>query len=151
MSEELRIDIKSMTLPELTALMKEWGEPGFRAGQLFSWLHEKRVTDWAEMTNLSAALRQKLAERCTLTHLTVLHRLESAIDGHPEVPLPPGGWQLHRNGADEVQAWQQPVHLHPGGLPHGLQFLCVHPGRPGAPSAAFGNAGTGVRNGAPER
>lgn len=29
MSEELRIDIKSMTLPELTALMKEWGEPGF--------------------------------------------------------------------------------------------------------------------------
>ena len=81
MSEELRIDIKSMTLPELTALMKEWGEPGFRAGQLFSWLHEKRVTDWAEMTNLSAALRQKLAERCTLTHLTVLHRLESAIDG----------------------------------------------------------------------
>ena len=41
MSEELRIDIKSMTLPELTALMKDWGEPGFRAGQLFSWLHEK--------------------------------------------------------------------------------------------------------------
>ena len=35
MSEELRIDIKSMTLPELTALMKDWGEPGFRAGQLF--------------------------------------------------------------------------------------------------------------------
>ena len=61
MSEEQRIDIKSMTLPELTALMKEWGEPGFRAGQLFSWLHDKRVTDWSEMTNLSAALRQKLA------------------------------------------------------------------------------------------
>lgn len=54
MSEELRIDIKSMTLPELTALMKDWGEPGFRAGQLFSWLHEKRVRDWSEMTNLSA-------------------------------------------------------------------------------------------------
>ena len=55
MSEELRIDIKSMTLPELTALMKDWGESGFRAGQLFSWLHEKRVQDWSEMTNLSAA------------------------------------------------------------------------------------------------
>lgn len=81
MSEELRIDIKSMTLPELTALMKDWGEPGFRAGQLFSWLHEKRVRDWSEMTNLSAALRQKLAERCTLTQLTVLHRLVSSIDG----------------------------------------------------------------------
>ena len=81
MSEELRIDIKSMTLPELTALMKDWGESGFRAGQLFSWLHEKRVRDWSEMTNLSAALRQKLAERCTLTQLTVLHRLVSSIDG----------------------------------------------------------------------
>ena len=41
----MREDIKSMTLPELTALMKDWGEPGFRAGQLFSWLHEKRVRD----------------------------------------------------------------------------------------------------------
>lgn len=70
-----------MTLPELTALMKDWGEPGFRAGQLFSWLHEKRVRDWSEMSNLSAALRQELAERCTLTQLTVLHRLVSSIDG----------------------------------------------------------------------
>ena len=46
MGEELRIDIKSMTLPELTALMKAWREPGVRAGQLFSWLQEKRVRDW---------------------------------------------------------------------------------------------------------
>ena len=55
MSEELRIDIKSMTLPELTALMKDWGEPGFRAGQLFSWLHEKRVRDWSEALLSSTA------------------------------------------------------------------------------------------------
>ena len=144
MSEELRIDIKSMTLPELTALMKDWGEPGFRAGQLFSWLHEKRVRDWSEMTNLSAALRQKLAERCTLTQLTVLHRLVSSIGRHPEVPLPAGGRQLHRNGADEIQARQQPVHLHPGGMPHGLQLLRFHPGRPGAASHAFGNARAGL-------
>ena len=36
------------------------------------------------MTNLSAALRQKLAERCTLTHLyPFCTRLESAIGRHP--------------------------------------------------------------------
>ncbi|MBS4785329.1 MAG: 23S rRNA (adenine(2503)-C(2))-methyltransferase RlmN [Clostridiales bacterium] len=76
-----RIDIKSMDLEELTGLMQSLGEPRFRAGQVFSWLHQKRVTGFEEMTNLSAALRQKLAERCIITRVEIVHRLVSRLDG----------------------------------------------------------------------
>ena len=33
------VDIKSMTLEELTAWFKEQGEPAFRAKQVFRWLY----------------------------------------------------------------------------------------------------------------
>ena len=76
-----KTDISSMTLPQLT----EWvtgtlGEPKFRAGQIYRWVHEKRVGSFAEMTNLSAALRQKLEEHAFLTVLTTRRRLESKLD-----------------------------------------------------------------------
>ena len=76
-----KIDISSMTLPALT----EWvtgtlGEPKFRAGQIYRWIHQKRVGSFAEMTNLSTALRQKLEERAFLTVLTTRRRLESKLD-----------------------------------------------------------------------
>ena len=49
-------DIKSMTLEEITAWLKEMGEPAFRGKQVFTWLH-KGVKSFDEMTNLSGALR----------------------------------------------------------------------------------------------
>ena len=76
-----KVDISSMTLPQLT----EWvtgtlGEPKFRAGQIYRWIHQKRAGSFAEMTNLSTALRQKLEERAFLTVLTTRRRLESKLD-----------------------------------------------------------------------
>ncbi len=73
-----KIDILSQRPDELSALLKEWGQPAFRAGQLFSWLHEKRVHSFDEMTNLPRSLRETLAERCTLTVLTERRRQTSA-------------------------------------------------------------------------
>ena len=72
-----RIDIKSATMEELKELLAGWGEKTFRAGQIFSWLHEKRVSSFAEMTNLSKALREKMEEECTLTQMKEIDRLES--------------------------------------------------------------------------
>ena len=48
-------DIKSMTLEELTAWLKERGEPAFRAKQIFHWLY-RGVTSFDEMTDLSLSL-----------------------------------------------------------------------------------------------
>lgn len=50
-------DILSMTLPELQAAVQELSEPKFRAKQIFNWLHQKRVTDFSEMTTLSLPFR----------------------------------------------------------------------------------------------
>ncbi len=52
--------LASMDINELKALLMEWGEPAFRAGQVFSWL-AKGVRPEA-MTNLPKSLRQRLGE-----------------------------------------------------------------------------------------
>ena len=46
--------LMDMDKPELEALMKESGQPAFRAGQLFSWL--AKGAEWEEMSNLPLAL-----------------------------------------------------------------------------------------------
>lgn len=76
----LLIDIKSMTLEELTAWLKEQGEPAFRAKQIFHWLY-RGVTSFDEMSDLSKALRQKLSENCFLTPPQVARKQASAMDG----------------------------------------------------------------------
>ena len=74
------VDIKSMTLEELTAWFKEQGEPAFRAKQVFQWLY-RGVTSFEEMSNLSKGLRQKLSENCFITSPKVARKQESALDG----------------------------------------------------------------------
>ena len=56
------MDIRSMNLEEMEALAIALGEKAFRGKQLFQWVHEKQADDFDEMTNLSAAFREKLKE-----------------------------------------------------------------------------------------
>ena len=74
-------DLRSLTYEQLCEEVKAMGEPSFRAKQIYSWLHEKRVTDFSEMTNLSGALREKLASEYNLSKVTIERRLVSKIDG----------------------------------------------------------------------
>ena len=53
--------IKSMTLPELSQVLKELGQPAFRAKQVYTWLH-KGVRSYDQMSNIPQALREKLAQ-----------------------------------------------------------------------------------------
>ena len=53
-------NIRKHTLPELETLFVELGEPKFRARQVYEWLWQKGVGSFADMTNLSKALRDKL-------------------------------------------------------------------------------------------
>ncbi len=73
-------DIKSMNLAEMSAYFKELGEPAFRARQVFQWLH-RGVSSFDEMTNLSKALREKLAAACVLCPPRVERKQVSAQDG----------------------------------------------------------------------
>ena len=73
-------DIKSMTLEEITQACREMGEPAFRGKQIFTWLH-KGVTDFEGMSNLSKALREKLAARYYITAPAVARKQMSRLDG----------------------------------------------------------------------
>ena len=74
------MNIKSMTLPEMGALLKEMGQPAFRAKQVYSWLH-KGVRTYGEMTNLPQNLRQELEEKYPFCPPEVVRKQESQRDG----------------------------------------------------------------------
>ena len=78
---ETKIDIKSLTLAELTEEIKNMGEKGFRAGQMYQWMHQKLVRGFEEMSNLSQAFRRQCAEHFSFTALNVVQVQESKIDG----------------------------------------------------------------------
>ena len=50
-----------LTRDELTELLAKWGEPTYRAKQVWEWLYKKLATHPSQMTNLPAALRNRLA------------------------------------------------------------------------------------------
>ena len=76
-----QIEIKSLSLAQLKNIVTEMGEKAFRAKQIHEWLHQKQAESFDEMSNLSAALREKLKERCVLTTLKMLEVQTSKIDG----------------------------------------------------------------------
>ncbi len=78
---DTRIDIKSLTLPELTEEIIGMGEKGFRAGQMYQWMHQKLARGFAEMTNLSQAFRRQCEEHFSYTALKVVQVQESKLDG----------------------------------------------------------------------
>lgn len=67
--EDTRTDIKSMSAEELEEFVVNLGDKKFRGAQIFQWLHQKLVTSFDEMTNLSKALREKLEKECRITAL----------------------------------------------------------------------------------
>ncbi len=75
-----RIGVSSYTLEKLTGFVTGLGQPAFRAKQLFSWLHEKRVQEFSAMTNLPKSFLQQLEQQCTIETLRPLRR-QCAKDG----------------------------------------------------------------------
>ena len=75
-----KTDIKSLNLDEMKELMKQLGEPAFRAGQLYEWIHVKMASDYDEMTNIPKSLKQKLLENCYLVALKSVEVQESKLD-----------------------------------------------------------------------
>jgi 23S rRNA (adenine2503-C2)-methyltransferase len=61
-----KTDLLSLALPQLQDWLRERGEPAFRAKQIYNWLYQRLVTDFAAMSNLPQALRTRLAEEATI-------------------------------------------------------------------------------------
>jgi 23S rRNA (adenine2503-C2)-methyltransferase len=75
------VDVASLSLEGLTRFVTEQlGERAFRAPQMYRWLHQRGVTSFDEMTDLSKAFRQKLHERATIIPL-VKDMEQRSVDG----------------------------------------------------------------------
>ena len=73
-------NIRSMTLEEITKDFEELKFPKFRAKQVYSWVQEKCVESFDEMTNLSKDMREQLAERYSFYNCKINTKLVSKID-----------------------------------------------------------------------
>lgn len=87
--ETRALNIFDLTLPELTALMQQWGQPAFRAKQLWTQLYRNLAPSFDAMTDLPVALRQRLKADAQFGVLT-LSREQTADDGDTRKVL----WRL---------------------------------------------------------
>ena len=69
-----------MELDQLEGVLKSLGQPGFRAKQVFGWMH-RGVESFDEMSNLPKTLRENLKERCDLEVLEKRNIQISRKDG----------------------------------------------------------------------
>ncbi|MBR5369430.1 MAG: 23S rRNA (adenine(2503)-C(2))-methyltransferase RlmN [Lachnospiraceae bacterium] len=75
-------NIAAMTLEELTELIKGYGEPAYRAKQIFERIHGGNALSLEEITNIPKALREKLTgDGIDIFPVKILERLESKLDG----------------------------------------------------------------------
>ena len=65
---------------ELCDVFERNGEARFRGRQMAQWVYRRRVTDFSEMTNLSAPLRDRLAARFTIERIKP-HKIVRSADG----------------------------------------------------------------------
>lgn len=57
-----KVNLLDLDHHDLEVFFAQLGEKPFRATQMMKWIYHERVTDFAAMTNLSKALRERLAE-----------------------------------------------------------------------------------------
>jgi 23S rRNA (adenine2503-C2)-methyltransferase len=76
-----QVIIKNSDIREAGEIFAQLGERSYRARQLFSWLYEKNIESFDEMTNFSKDLRKSLADNFILTPLKLEEHLISKIDG----------------------------------------------------------------------
>jgi len=61
-----KVNLLDLSRRDLEAFFVALGEKPFRAAQVMKWIYHERVTDFPAMTNLSKALRERLAEHAEI-------------------------------------------------------------------------------------
>ncbi|MEL6659213.1 MAG: 23S rRNA (adenine(2503)-C(2))-methyltransferase RlmN [Bacteroidota bacterium] len=75
-----KMDIRKLPFTEIQQALKEMGQASFRAKQIYEWLWQKGARSFAEMTNLSKDLRQKLEEQFVINAITE-DKVQHSSDG----------------------------------------------------------------------
>ena len=69
-----------MRLPELQTALEAFQTPKYRAGQIYRWLHVRKVTSFAEMLDIPSKLRSELDAAFCIKSLFVARKLASCRD-----------------------------------------------------------------------
>jgi len=80
MATTVKNDIRKLSKQELEDILKGMGQPAFRGRQIHEWLWKKSARSFEEMTNLSLALREQLAENFEINALE-LDKSQFSLDG----------------------------------------------------------------------
>jgi 23S rRNA (adenine2503-C2)-methyltransferase len=76
----IKTDLKNLTFAELNQYLISLGEKSYRAKQIFSWLYQKQVSAFEQMSNLPLELRNKLERTARFSELTLIDRISSPAD-----------------------------------------------------------------------
>lgn len=68
------MDIRSCDEKEMQEIAIRLGEKPFRGKQLFQWVHDKRVTSFDDMTNLSETFRRQLKEKYAISGMNIVEK-----------------------------------------------------------------------------
>ena len=80
MTRPNKIPLLDLTYDQLRELLTSWGEPSYRANQVWGWLYRSLATNFQDMTNLPKELRERLAEATRLQTMKPLEERVS-VDG----------------------------------------------------------------------
>ncbi|CAH9018832.1 23S rRNA (adenine(2503)-C(2))-methyltransferase RlmN [Candidatus Nitrosacidococcus sp. I8] len=72
------VNIFDLDRVKLESFFINFGEKPFRARQVLNWIHQRFVTDYSQMTDLSKSLREKLAEYTVTALPKIEHQYDSA-------------------------------------------------------------------------
>ncbi len=90
-----KINVLGLPKAKLEAFFAEMGEKPFRAVQLMKWIHQRGVIDFAEMSDLSRALREKLTQIAEI-RLPEVELQQKSSDGTMK-------WVLRLNEGNSVE------------------------------------------------
>jgi 23S rRNA (adenine2503-C2)-methyltransferase len=92
----MKTNLLGLDAASLAALFQTLGEKPFRARQVLQWMHQRRESDFARMSDLAKGLRAKLSERATVAAPQIVGD-HLAVDGTRK-------WLLKVDGANAVDA-----------------------------------------------
>ena len=72
-----KLDLRGLTLSDLSKIVTEMNEPNYRVDQIMSWIYKQGVESFKEMTNLSLSFRTLLSKHTSLNSFPLIHQSKS--------------------------------------------------------------------------
>ncbi|MCU7798949.1 MAG: 23S rRNA (adenine(2503)-C(2))-methyltransferase RlmN [gamma proteobacterium symbiont of Lucinoma myriamae] len=94
-SSPVKVNLLGYDLAHMKAFFTEIGEKPFRAVQVLKWIHQFGVDDFAQMSNVSQALRNKLTEIAEIRAPEIILE-QKASDGTIK-------WLMHLDGGNSIE------------------------------------------------